>query len=66
MTDRTWMLPIGGNGSRGHEDSFELSDQELDSEEEKDFLDEFLDNSLRYVTTQGVCAVVNTSDVCTF
>ena len=43
------MLPIGGNGSRGHDDSFELSDQELDSEEERDFLDEFLDNSLRCV-----------------
>merc|ERR1719295_1869237 len=56
MTDRTWMLPIGGNGSRGHDDSFELSDQELDSEEERDFLDEFLDNSLRDNNNSGMVA----------
>jgi len=56
MTDRTWMLPIVGNGSRGHDDSFELSDQELDSEEERDFLDEFLDNSLRDNNNSGMVA----------
>merc|ERR1712198_467595 len=43
-------------GSRGHEDSFELSDQELDSEEERDFLDEFLDNSLRDNNNSGMVA----------